>query len=134
MAAIMADNDIQGQFQAILQVFQSSYWRDYWERLACSVETFESLGIPRHAPDVDVWQACQRHRVVLITGNRNDDSPTSLESAILTFNSPSALPVFTIASPTYFKSREYVDRIAERILELLTDLEQLEGAGRIYVP
>lgn len=46
MPAIMADHDIEGHLQVLLKVLSSEDWREIWDELALSVESFESLGIP----------------------------------------------------------------------------------------
>ena len=65
MRAVMADNDSGGQFAALLDVLNSDEWCELWQGLGLAVVTFESLGLARDAPDALVWDACQRHEVVL---------------------------------------------------------------------
>ncbi len=79
--------------------------------------------------------SCRTDGIVLITGNRNNDGPESLEATILELNEPHSLPVLTIGHPQrVLRESAYADRIAERILELLLDLDRVRGAGRLYVP
>ncbi len=82
MAGIMSDNDIQGHFAELLKLLQADEWRGVWVSLQLEVETFESLGLSRTAPDVLVWQTCQSRQVMLITGNRNQEGPDSLEATL----------------------------------------------------
>ena len=135
MRGIMGDNDVQGHFTRLLRIFLSPTWRELWERLHLAVETFETLGLEHLAPDVLVWETCQARQVVLVTGNRNDEGPDSLEATIRSRNTPDSLPVLTIASPKVFmKSRSYAERVAEKILECLLEIDTRRGAGRIWVP
>ena len=62
-------------------------------------ESFERLGLPYNTSDRDLWQLCQQREIVLLTANRNDEGPNSLEATIRTLNAPSSLPVLTIADP-----------------------------------
>lgn len=63
------------------------------------------------------------------------DSEDSLEATIRKHNSSRMLPVFTIGSTSkIFTNREYAAKVAERVLELLWDIENYRGAGRIFVP
>ena len=71
MKAIMADNDVGGPLLTILEIWQSEQWREIWESLSLLVVTFEEIGMPRTAADVDLWRECQRREIVLVTGNRN---------------------------------------------------------------
>ena len=36
--------------------------------------------------------------------------------------------------PTLLSSREYAERVATRLLEVLLDVEQYRGTGRLYLP
>jgi hypothetical protein len=56
------------------------------------------LGLQPDASDRDVWEACQREQVILLTANRNDNGPDSLEATIQQHNTPASLPVFTLAN------------------------------------
>lgn len=73
--------------------------------------------------------------MVLITGNRNDDGPDSLEATLRRANSPACLPVFTLANPKrIYKDREYAFQVAVKFLEYFLDIENYRGVGRLYVP
>jgi hypothetical protein len=131
----MGDNDVLGQFQELIQLFQSPSWRGIWERLHLSVLTFESLGLDRTAPDVVVWQACQGRQVILVTGNRKGEGADSLEATIRRLNEAGSLPVFTLTDPKrLMRSKAYADRVAERLLEYLMDIDEYRGAGRLWLP
>ena len=85
--------------------------------------------------DRDLWQVCQQREIVLLTANRNDEGPESLEATIRALNDPGSLPVFTIADPeSVFMRRDYAERVAIQILEYLLELDNFRGVGRLYVP
>jgi hypothetical protein len=135
MPGIMSDNDIQGQFTELVRLLQSQEWSEIWKGLGMSIETFDTLGLAPNASDRDVWQRCQLHQVLLITGNRNQEGPDSLETTIRTLNQSDSLPVFTLADATRFQhSRAYADRVVARLLDYLMYLENYRGAGRLYLP
>jgi len=135
MPAIMADHDVQGQFSNLLHILHSPPWRGIWDNLGITIETFESMQLAMDASDVLVWQACQRRQVILFPGNRNHESPDSLEAAIRMFNQVTSLPVITLSDPRRFnRDRAYAERVAERLLEYLLDLDKHLGVGRLYVP
>lgn len=135
MPAIMADHDIEGQMQVLLRLLTSLEWHELWTGLAIRVKSFASLGVPAHIPDVELWQLCQTQEVVLITGNRNQEGPESLEATIQIANTPESLPVLTIGEPQrILSSRAYAQRVAERLVEYLIDVENLRGTGRLYLP
>lgn len=72
---------------------------------------------------------------MLITGNRNQAGPASLEAVIHASTTPLSLPVLTIGEPQrLLRSRVYAQRVVERLLEYLIDIENLRGTGRLYLP
>src|SRR5437868_5435965 len=99
MKAILPDNDVQGQFAILADIWLSEEWREFWTALNIRVATFESIGLTRDAPDSVIWAICQNEQIALVTGNRNADGPDSLEATIRTFNDATQLPVFTLANP-----------------------------------
>jgi len=106
-----------------------------WESLQLEVESFERLGIPHDTSDHDLWQLCQQREIILLTANRHDEGPDSLEATIRTLNVPSSLPVVTIADPELvLASRDYAERVAIQVLEYLLDLDHFRGVGRLFVP
>ena len=71
----------------------------------------------------------------MLTANRNDEGADSLEVTIHTLNTPSSLPVLTIADPELvLANRDYAERVAIRVLEYLLELDNLRGVGRLFVP
>ena len=135
MPAIMADHDIEGQVRALLRLLTSAAWHEVWHGLAMHVESFASLRLPENTSDAAQWQFCQTQQIILITGNRNKAGPDALEAVIERNNTPTSLPVLTIGTPPrVLSSREYAERVAIRLLEVLLDVEQYRGTGRLYLP
>jgi hypothetical protein len=135
MAAILADINIQGHVDVLVQICQGDFWREVWASLDMVLLTFEDLGLSRHDSDALVWRVCQQHETVLITRNRNAAGPESLEATIRAMNSPSCMPVFTIVHPDrILRNKIYADRVVERLLESLLEIDNLRGTGRIYLP
>jgi hypothetical protein len=123
------------QRRAILAIWSSDAWRDIWSALRLSVVSFPALGLSYDAPDSLIWRTCQREQLVLLTGNRNHRGPDSLEATIRLENQPDSLPVITIADPDrVLQDRLYAEKVAERLLDYLMRIEEIRGAGRIYVP
>ncbi len=135
MRGILADNDVGGYVHLLHAVWLSDRWRDFWHDLNVVVESFTTLGLAMDSPDADVWRTCQREGLVLITGNRNAESPDSLEVVIREENRPESLPVLTLANPRRIaRDREYAETVALRILEKLIAIDDFRGTGRLYVP
>jgi hypothetical protein len=78
---------------------------------------------------------CQEQEFILITASRNDDGPDSLQFAIRTMNADHSLPVFTLANADQvLHSRTYAERVVERLLDYLIDIDNFRGTGRLYLP
>ena len=82
-----------------------------------------------------VWRTCQKEELVLITGNRNRRGSESLEATIQSGNQPDSLPVVTIADQDrVLRDRAYAEAVAVRLLDYLMRIDEVRGAGRLYVP
>jgi hypothetical protein len=132
---ILADINVEGQQIAIVSIWNSEDWREIWNSLGLSWESFRSLGLPDDSSDAVIWRRCQIEKLVLITANRNDDTPDSLEATIRSENQPDSLPVVTIANPTrVMRDRDYAVAVAIRLLDYLILIDSYRGTGRLYVP
>src|SRR5262245_64256852 len=92
--AILADNNIARHLTVLVRILGGPDLREFWDSLHLPLTTFRELGLTEEASDAVVWQVCQREQVVLVTANRNDDGPDSLEATIRTQNTPDCLPLF----------------------------------------
>jgi hypothetical protein len=130
----MADHNIEGHFRALVGIWEQDPWREFWEDVHLTVESFHNLSIPTYVSDIDLWLACQTRDIILLTANRNDEGVDSLEAAISRHNTPTSLPVFTLANPARFShDRDYAVKVAAQLLEYLVDIDRYRGVGRIYV-
>lgn len=135
MPAILADQNIKGQVNYLLELCDSRTWGELWHAIDCEALSFELLGLPGDASDAAIWQTCQDNEIVLITSNRNADGPESLEVTVRERATVSSLPILTIADPDrILENRDYAGRVVERLLEILIDLDAFRGAGRLYLP
>jgi hypothetical protein len=132
---ILADANVEGHVSALLRFLQADPWKELWDGIGLSVETFESLGLPGSLSDAELYAACRQNDLVLITANRNRAGPDSLEATIEAQRSANALPVITLANPgEVLRDQAYASLVAEKLLEIVFDIEPFRGVGRIYVP
>ena len=132
---ILADHNVRGQVDYLAALLRSDLWSPFWNDLALAIMHFEQVGLQSTARDREVWQRCQDEQLVLITANRNQSGPDSLEATIRSLNTPVSLPVFTIADLNRLSvSRAYADEIVESLLEFLRRIEDLRGTGRLWLP
>ena len=135
MNGILADANCEGHLALLLRFFQRGWRHDVWEVLPLAPLSLADLGLPPDASDREVWEACQREQVILLTANRNDDGPESLEATIRQHNTPAILPVFTLANEQrVLRDRLYAEAVADRMLEFLFDIDRYWGTGRLFLP
>jgi hypothetical protein len=132
---ILADANCEGHLALLLRLFQQHWRREVWEFLRLVQISFADLGLPPDTSDRDVWEVCQRAQVVLVTANRNEAGPESLEATIQHQNTRQSLPVFTLANDQrVLRDRQYAETVADRLIEVLFDIDSYRGTGRIYLP
>lgn len=132
---LLSDNDIRGLVDVVLWHCKHPDWLETWEYLKVELVTPDQLGLQPSSSDADVWHACQRHNVVLLTGNRNSKGAESLEATLRLHNTSKSLPVITIANlRTLQRDARYVQRIAVELMDVLLDIEDYRGTGRLFIP
>lgn len=96
--------------------------------------TFTEVGLPIDSSDRTVWRFAQEHQLILLTGNRNQAGEDSLEQTIRNENTPTSLQVVTVSVVDRLEERAYREQCAERLAEIILDIENNLGLGRIYIP
>jgi hypothetical protein len=96
--------------------------------------TFTDVGLSIDSNDRDVWRFAQAKELLLLTGNRNKDGADSLEQTIREENTPDSIPVITVGIVDRLEERAYREQCAERLVEIILNIENYLGAGRIYIP
>ena len=96
--------------------------------------TFDDVGLAIDSNDREVRRFAQEKRLILLTGNRNKDGSDSLEQTIRDENDPDSLPVVTIGISDRLEERVYREQCAERLVEIVLNIEDYLGVGRIYIP
>jgi hypothetical protein len=125
---ILADINVIGQVTYLTQLMQAEPWAEFWQHLDLVLRGFEDVGLTATAKDMEIWQRCQDHELVLITDNRNDDTPDSLTAAIQTLGTPTSLPIFTISDLGKFgTNRDYVDRVLRTLYDYLLRIDEVRG-------
>lgn len=62
---------------------------------------------------------------------KGDDS---LEQVMRDENTENSLPVVTLASLDRFSEVDYRERCVERLIEIVVDIDQYKGVGRLFIP
>lgn len=131
MITILSDHDIEGYAYSIIGVLGAEGWLDMVDlRLAI----FTEVGLPFNATDREVWRFAQKNQMVLLTNNRNMDGEDSLEQTLREENTQSSLPIITVANVGRLSERQYRERCAFQLLEVILELDRHLGRSRIYIP
>jgi len=127
----LIDYNLTGDAVLFLGTLSAEGWL---ELLPIRFLTFRDVGLPMDSNDRVVWQFAQSNQMILITANRNMKGDDSLEQTIRDENTPTSLPILTIANPDRLDESRYRQRCATRLVEILFDLENYLGVGRIFIP
>lgn len=135
MTGILADVNIQGHVDLLMDLVRSDEWIEFWQFLELTYVRFGDVALADDASDADIWQLCQDQGYVLVTSNRNRDSADSLEATIRSRGTSDSLPVLTLADPERLRNdRQYAGRVVVSLIQTLLDLDAVRGAGRLYLP
>ncbi|WP_239033200.1 ACP S-malonyltransferase [Leptothermofonsia sichuanensis] len=95
---------------------------------------FEEVSLLESSRDRSVWQVAQANQMIILTTNRNMKGDDSLEQVIREENTLQSLPVVTIGNKERLDEQSYREQCASRLVEILVDIDNYMGVGRIYIP
>lgn len=97
---------------------------------------FRDIGLDPSTDDEIIWQLCQTNGYLLLTGNRTTtDKHRSLKFVVRRLLTPNSLPIVTISNLKRVEADlAYCERCAERLTEIVLDLENLRGTPRLFIP
>ncbi|MFN8491668.1 MAG: hypothetical protein U0350_28980 [Caldilineaceae bacterium] len=128
---ILINDNIDGYVTRLWDTLQVEGWLDLYP---ITMVMFADVGLPEDSDDRTVWRFAQAHQMLLLTANRNMDGADSLEQTLREENKADSLPVLTITNAARLQERIYREECAERLLEILLDIDNLLGAARLYIP
>jgi hypothetical protein len=128
---ILLDHDIEGYDIYIETGLRETGWDKVF---TIEFNRLSDFSLPDNSSDQDIWRFTQQGRLLLITSNRNNEAETSLQATIERENTPDSLPVITVSDRESLVLVDYRQRVANRLAEIIADLEAYLGVGRIWVP
>lgn len=131
MITILTDHNMEGQAARLWDTIANT---GLTELAPMRFAIFADVGLAENSNDRQVWRFVQANRMLLLTDNRSDNETDSLEQTIREENSMTSLPVLTVGRVKRLKERDYRERCAERIAEIVSDLKNYMGTGRIFIP
>lgn len=128
----LIDHNLGRHAELLLGNIASQGWLDL---LPIRFVDFQEISFPIDSSDRQVWQFAQSNQMILLTANRSMKGEDSLEQVLREENTLDSFPVITIGDANRFLTdRIYRNRCADRILEILLEIENWMGAGRLFVP
>ena len=135
MCGLLADEHADAHLRALVQVCNSPRWREIWTTIGVRNHGFSDFKLSPGISDLILWQFCQAESLLLVTANRNGRGSDSLDVTIRTHGIATSLPVLTIADERLMLvDRGYAERAGIRLLEILLDLDEFRGTGRLFLP
>lgn len=131
MITILVDHNIEGQAVLLLGTYDADGWS---ELFPIRLITFRDAGLSFDSSDREVWRFAQSNEMLLLTDNRNMNKKDSLELTIRHESNATSLPVLTISNTDRMTEREYRQRCATRLAEIINDLDNYKGAARLFIP
>ncbi|MBI3796131.1 MAG: ACP S-malonyltransferase [Deltaproteobacteria bacterium] len=128
---VLVDHNLKGQALVLWGTLAAEGWLGLFP---LRLVAFEEVGLPINSNDRAVWRFAQAKGMILLTGNRSRKGPDSLEQTIREENAVSSLPVITVASVARLDERSYREQCASRLVEIVLDLNNYLGTGRLFIP
>jgi uncharacterized protein (DUF433 family) len=131
VTTVLLDANLTGLAAHLRSALQTSGWL---QLVAMEFATFPDLDLPYSLHDRAIWRFVQERQMPLLADNRNMRGANSLERTLREELQPSSLPILTIGSSDRLEEREYRRQCIERLVEIVTDLENLRGTPRLFIP
>ena len=131
MITILVDHNIEGQALMLWGTLAAGGWLAL---LPMTMARFAEVDLPFDSTDRAIWRFAQEHGMLILTDNRSRRGEDSLEQTIRQENSSTALPVLTIGNVARLVERSYREQCVRRLVEIVLDLENYTGTGRLFIP
>lgn len=132
MITILSDHNIEGQTELLWGTLGSEGWLSL---ISLEWVTFQDVGLPIDSNDREVWRFAQANNLILLTTNRSMKDENSLEQTMREENTTTSLPVLTIGNQErILYDTVYRQQCAERLVDVLIDLENYLGTRRVFIP
>jgi hypothetical protein len=128
----LIDHNLEGHALILLGNIANQGWL---ELLPIRFVTFKEMELSIDSSDRMVWRVAQANQMILMTANRSMKGEESLEQVLREENTFNSFPVITIGSlDRLIDERDYRNRCVDRLLEILLDVENYMGVGRLFIP
>jgi predicted nuclease of predicted toxin-antitoxin system len=127
----LVDYNLDGYALVFLGILTKLGWL---EILSVQFVTFREAGLSVESSDRRVWRYARENQMMILTANRNMKGEDSLEQVMREENTADSLPVLTIGNLDRLDEFDYRERCVERLIEIVLDIDNYMGAGRLFIP
>ena len=127
----LIDYNLDGYAIVLIGILTKQGWNEFFE---IQFMTFREIGLPMDSVDRIVWNYAQANQMMILTANRNMKGEDSLEQVMREENTSTSFPIVTIADLSRRDESEYRERCADRLVEIVLELENYMGVGRLFIP
>ncbi|MBD2196190.1 MULTISPECIES: DUF5615 family PIN-like protein [Calothrix] len=127
----LVDYNLDGYASVLLGILTKRGWLEFF---AIEFITFRETGLSMDSSDRTVWNYAQTNQMLILTANRNMKGEDSLEQVMRQENTSTSFPIITIGDLTRFDESEYRERCVDRLVEIVLELDNYMGVGRLFIP
>jgi len=127
----LVDYNLDGYALLFIGILTKLGWL---ELVSIRFVTFREAGLSMDASDRLVWFYAQENQMMILTANRNMKGEDSLEQVMREENTADSFPVLTIADIDRLDEFDYRERGVERLVEIVLDVDNYMGSGRLFIP
>lgn len=128
----LVDHNLERHAEVLLGNIANQGWLD---TIPVRFVSLKEVELSIDSSDRIVWRTAQANQMILLTANRRMKGKNALEKVLREENTSSSLPVITIGNADRFlDERDYRDQCVDRLLEIMIDIENYIGVGRLFIP
>jgi hypothetical protein len=128
----LIDHNLERHAVILLGNLASQGWL---EVIPIRFASFQEVELDIDSNDRMVWRVAQANQMILLTANRKMKGKDALEKVLREENKPDSLPVITIGhADRVLDERAYRYQCLDRLLEIVIDVENYRGVGRLFIP
>jgi predicted nuclease of predicted toxin-antitoxin system len=127
----LVDYNLDGYAAVLLGILTKRGWL---ELFSIEFVTFREADLSMDSSDRVVWNYAQTNQMMILTANRNMKGEDSLEQVMRQENTSTSFPILTISDLARMDESEYRERCVDRLVEIVLELENYMGVGRLFIP
>lgn len=127
----LVDYNLDGYAAVLLSILTKRGWLEFF---SIQFVIFREVELAMDSSDRVVWNYAQANQMMILTANRNMKGEDSLEQVMREENSSTSFPIITIGDLARLDESEYRERCVDRLVEIVLEVENYMGVGRLFIP